>query len=220
MLKKINLIILIMFAIVLSGCDKKAAEKAAEMNPNFHNLPVEEQKELIAQVQAEQDDADEEDSSSGGQSNAASKVGPANASIFREATKAMGESSAAGPGGGSVSCAWMVNKVLKRSLGITVDGNATALMNKDFKSMVAAGKAEQISVSNAKPGDIIISPTEGKNIGHVGIVGEGGTILSNGGSKGPNGGKEYKWQDKFNMSSWKGYYQTKKGLDMKIFRIV
>ncbi|MCO4783951.1 MAG: hypothetical protein KC646_16610 [Candidatus Cloacimonetes bacterium] len=241
MLKKVNLITIVIFAVLLSGCDKQKAQQQADMNPNYHNLPVDLQNDLISQVedQAENTDPVDDDSSTIPDDSAddttseeeqvvstdgASETGSANAAIFREATEALGESSEAGPGGGSVACAWMVNKVLKRSVGITVDGNATLNMNEDFRSMVAAGKAEAIPVADAKPGDVIISPTEyrngKKNTGHVGIVGQGGTILSNGGRTQPNGGKDYKWRDKFNMASWKGYYQSKKGLDMNVYRII
>ncbi|MBT3786133.1 hypothetical protein HOF92_14260 [bacterium] len=110
----------------------------------------------------------------------------------------------------------MVNKVLKRSVGYKVDGDSTSKMNEDFQAEIRKGRAVQVPLSEAKPGDIIISPTvwsPKRNTGHVGIVGEGRRIFSNSSSKA-------KWQDNFSYDSWTQYYKTKKGLSINVYRIL
>ncbi|PCJ18786.1 MAG: hypothetical protein COB02_10155 [Candidatus Cloacimonadota bacterium] len=53
MLKKINLMVLVVFAIVLSGCDKQEDSSGTGMKPKFHNLSPEEQ----AKAKKEADEA-------------------------------------------------------------------------------------------------------------------------------------------------------------------
>jgi len=136
--------------------------------------------------------------------------------IFAEAQKALGESSRSGPDGGNLACAWFVNKILKRTVGYKVDGDSTSNMEKDFQAEIAKGKAMKVSLAEAKPGDIILSPTvwyPTRNTGHVGIVGENQQIMSNSSSKA-------KWSQNFTYDSWKAYYQTRKGLEINIYRIL
>jgi len=64
-----------------------------------------------------------------------------------------------------------------------------------------------------KPGVIVISATEGPNIGHTGICTEGERVMS-------NDSKTGKWQNNFSRASWVAYYKTKKGLAVKLFEPV
>ena len=142
-------------------------------------------------------------------------TGSANEQILEEAIKALGESSRSGPHNGNRACAWMVNKILQRSVGYTVDGDATKDMNKIFQSHVASGRALLIPATEARPGDIIISPTVHSPrhiIGHVGIVGQNGKIMSN--SSG-----SAQWEENYTAESWYRRYEQQKGLETFIYRI-
>jgi len=66
-----------------------------------------------------------------------------------------------------------------------------------------------------KTGNIIISPTKsgaGRIVGHVGIIGKDGKILSNSSSTGL-------WFDKFDNISWIDRYSRVGGLNMYIFEL-
>ena len=142
-------------------------------------------------------------------------TGSANEKIMDEATKALGESSKSGPDGGNLACAWMVNKILQRSVGYKVNGDSTTSMNQVFQSHVASGRALLIPASQARHGDIIISPTvwsPKRNTGHVGIVGQNGKIMSNSSSRA-------QWEENFTSESWYRKYEQKKGLRTFIYRI-
>lgn len=143
-------------------------------------------------------------------------AGTANAKILEQATVALNESSRSGPDGGNLACAWMVNKILKRSVGFKVNGDSTTTMNTEFKRLVASGRAEKIPLKSAQPGDVIISPTTWspkRNTGHVGIVGQNGSIFS-------NSSKNAQWESNYDMSRWLGYYKKDKGLDTFAYRIL
>ncbi|MCO4783950.1 MAG: hypothetical protein KC646_16605 [Candidatus Cloacimonetes bacterium] len=224
MLKKINLIIAIAAVITLSGCDKKAAKQQAEMNPKYHNLPVDVQADLQSQVDASGFDAsnsingsmqqlsESQSQETLDQLETANETGEANATIFREAKEALGESSAAGPDGGNLACAWMVNKILERSVGFKVDGDSTSRMDTEFQALVSSGKAEKIDVADSRPGDIILSPT-GAKVGHVGIIGESNEVYSNSSSAA-------EWKQNFTVDRWTSYYQGSRNLPVNIYRIV
>lgn len=67
-----------------------------------------------------------------------------------------------------------------------------------------------------KKGNIIISPTESGNgtvVGHTGIIGEGGKILSNSSATG-------KWFDKFDQVSWITRYSKSGQLNLYLFELV
>ena len=142
-------------------------------------------------------------------------TGSANEKISKEAIRALGESSKSGPDGGNLACAWMVNKILQRSIGYKVNGDSTSSMNQVFQSHVASGRAQLIPASQARLGDIIISPTvwsPKRNTGHVGIVGQNGKIMSNSSSRA-------QWEENFTSETWYRKYEQKKGLRTFIYRI-
>jgi hypothetical protein len=74
---------------------------------------------------------------------------------------------AAGTNNGRLACAWAVNQIVTRALGKPVGGGLSTA------SMFAVLKSRDIAVdkSSLKGGEIVISPTTGKRVGHVGIVG-------------------------------------------------
>lgn len=67
-------------------------------------------------------------------------------------------------------------------------------------------------VSSPKPGDIVLSPTVGKNVGHVGIVGLNNTIMSNDSRTGL-------FVENYTVSSWKERFVTRKGLKLYWYRL-
>ena len=142
-------------------------------------------------------------------------TGSANEQILEEAIKALGESSKSGPRRGKFACAWMVNKILQRSIGYKVNGDSTSSMNKVFQSHVASGRAQLIPASQARLGDIIISPTvwyPKRNTGHVGIVGQNGKIMSNSSTRA-------QWEENYTAESWYRRYEQQRGLRTFIYRI-
>jgi len=137
------------------------------------------------------------------------------AEIYDAARRAVGESSRSGPDGGNLACAWFVNKILRRTVGYTVNGDGTSSMYTVFQSLERAGHAERIPVENAQPGDIILSPTvwtPRRNTGHVGIMGSGNQIYSNSSARA-------RWEQNFSMSSWRDRYLRRKGLGLYIYRL-
>jgi hypothetical protein len=115
--------------------------------------------------------------------------------------------------GGKLACAAAVNKIVELATGQAIGGGlSTAEM---YKSLQSNSRFQLVpgGVSAAQPGDIIISPTIGKNTGHVGIVATtgAGTIISN--------SSTYKVvKDSHTASSWDNYYGSKKGLQTYIYR--
>lgn len=66
-------------------------------------------------------------------------------------------------------------------------------------------------VSTGFKGDAIISPTQGDNVGHVGIIGDGDLIISNNSYTG-------QVDEHLNMKSWYDFYGKRKGLPIFIYR--
>jgi hypothetical protein len=72
---------------------------------------------------------------------------------------------------GNLACAWAVNEVVRRATGQTV---SQELLSTDslYAALNSGNRGILLGQGDATPGSIIISPTEGKVIGHAGIVGE------------------------------------------------
>lgn len=110
-----------------------------------------------------------------------------------------------------LGCAETVNSihyyVFQREIGGTVS------TNKLYKALL--DHPNFIRVDQPLPGDIVISPTGYGNgklpNGHVGIVGEGGTIMSNDSFKGT-------FERNFTIASWKKRYVTFGGYPMAFYR--
>lgn len=209
--------------IAISGCDPnqqktKSESGTQDVNRTWHEAPAEQEYTgFLPQNDTDQQQLTESvaETTSDDDSNGAS-AGEINKKIYDEAKNSVGESSASGPGGGNVACAWFVNKILKRSIGQTVNGDSTSTMGQKFRTMVNAGKAQEIPMSESKPGDIVLSPTEWqptRNTGHVGIIGEGNQIYSNSSSA-------KAWSQNFTKQRWQSYYGNNKGLQVKVYRII
>ena len=71
----------------------------------------------------------------------------------------------------------MINNVLKDALGVTVGSNTNYVPS--VEAALQSGAGTQVSMKEAQPGDIVISP----NAGHIGIVDNNGRVLSNSSSR-------------------------------------
>jgi hypothetical protein len=99
-----------------------------------------------------------------------------NAREFASAKAFVGHDTSHVPGtdGGNLACAWSVNEVTRRALGkpISTDGQGgNGLGTAGIFAELKAHHTRLNSAADAKPGTIIIAPTEGANHGHVGVVG-------------------------------------------------
>jgi hypothetical protein len=98
------------------------------------------------------------------------------AKIFASAKAFVGHITSNVPGTdhGNLACAWAVNEVTRLALGkpISSDGQGgNGLSTDGIFAALTAHHTKLNSASDAKPGSIIIAPTQGTAHGHVGIVG-------------------------------------------------
>lgn len=97
-----------------------------------------------------------------------------------------------------LGCAESVTNILNRTVGTRII-TGTWTLNQYF-----LGSDDWETVYDPQPGDIVISPTgeggKGK-VGHTGIVGQNGIIMSNSSYTG-------KWSANYTVDSWREYYKT------------
>ena len=110
--------------------------------------------------------------------------------------------------GDDVDCAITVNNVVLKAFHKDFLGGFIST-TKMYEALLKNKK--WIQVQKPLMGDIVISPTRGKNIGHVGIFSFGDTILSNDSNTG------LFWV-KFTLKKWIEHYQKEKGLPVFYFR--
>lgn len=115
---------------------------------------------------------------------------------------------------GHLACAWAVNEVVKRARGQPIGGGtSTAEMAK-----VLARVHEKIDPGKVAAGMVVISPTQGRNVGHVGIVGELKSpldvtpILSNSSKRGV-------FAQNYTLRSWTAHYKNTNGLPVDFYRL-
>jgi len=115
---------------------------------------------------------------------------------------------------GRRACAFAVNAVVKQASGRPIGGgNSTADMGE-----VLATTQTQVSEAQITAGMIIISPTHGGNVGHVGIVGEvtnpvSATVIYS------NSSKRGVFSHTFKLGGWKAFYRDRKGLPVFFYAI-
>lgn len=121
---------------------------------------------------------------------------------------------APGTNHGHLACAWAVNEVVRRANGKPIGGGAsTAAMVK-----VLSKDHDRIDPGLVTAGMIVISPTKGKSIGHVGIVGDLAaalattTIYSNSSKRGI-------FTHRYTLKSWNSFYGGTNGLDVEFIRL-
>ena len=110
-----------------------------------------------------------------------------------------------------LGCAEALNNVVQRALGKPIGGGASTY----YMAKHLTWNLRNVRVYEPKPGDIIISPTghgNGKIRGHVGIMGENETIMS-------NNSYNSKWESNYTLGKWKAHYQNFGGLPVKFYRV-
>lgn len=112
-----------------------------------------------------------------------------------------------GPDGGNKACVWQVNQALKRA-GLRPFGSDFTAAAYD---QLRAGRGIPLSENELQPGDIIVSPTMGKNTGHIGIYMGNGEIYSNSSAR-------RDFLQNFTLSRWNRYYGGR-GLKTYYFRL-
>lgn len=95
-----------------------------------------------------------------------------------EATRQyMGTSTAAGPDGGNLACAWSVNKILEKAGVATVGTNTNYVPS--VEQALQGGRGTKIDPKDAGPGDIVIWP----NGHHIGIAMGNNQVANNSSSR-------------------------------------
>lgn len=136
----------------------------------------------------------------------------ASEAIRKTALKNIGKDTSSVPGtdGGNLGCAAAINAIVTEALGYPAGGgHSTAMMYQALKNNTTQWKP--VDPQSAIPGSIIISPNDHGKYGHAGIIVDaGGNIVAN--SSGPK-----KIMQRFNLSTWKQYYEGKLGLQTYSF---
>ena len=134
-------------------------------------------------------------------------------SIAQSAESAVGTLNTSCPAtsNGANGCAYGVDQIVYNATGEnfnntigTADLNQKLSSNPNFE-LVPGG------LSNAAPGDIVISPTTAGTQGHTGIVASDGGIISNSSSNGVV-------QENYSANSWNNYFGKQKGLQTYVYR--
>ncbi|BAY59855.1 hypothetical protein NIES2135_67320 (plasmid) [Leptolyngbya boryana NIES-2135] len=128
-----------------------------------------------------------------GQSCAPKAKGATAQKIAQAASRSVGESTAAGPGGGNVACAWEVNRVLAKAGIPSIDGDSVPNM----VAVLESGRGQRVNPAQAGPGDIVIA----HDMQHVGICMNQGCnrVMSNSSSR-----KQFSWQSDRNFDGFYG----------------
>lgn len=120
-------------------------------------------------------------------------------------------SSAAGPDHGNLACLWSVRHIVYNALGFWIthsDGTA------DFYPDLVACFGHDRPPDQVPAGGIIISPTTGSNIGHIGLLGTGQgdarLIYS-------NSSAAAMWKQNHTVGSWRARYHDLKHLQVYFF---
>jgi hypothetical protein len=115
---------------------------------------------------------------------------------------------------GRRACAYAVNEVVRRALGKPIGGG---LLTSALGEVLRKNHT-LVDASQAGPGMIIISPTQGSNVGHVGIVStiasprSNTTIYSNSSSRGV-------FAHRFTIGKWDNFYRVHNGLQVLFYAV-
>lgn len=109
-----------------------------------------------------------------------------------------------------VGCMETVNKLYELATGKPIQAGLVSTIR--GLEIFESDKRFEETV-NPRPGYIIISATQGKNIGHVGVLSNNGKILSNNSS---NSRIDEHWT----RTKWIENYTNKKGLTTRYFKVL
>ena len=111
------------------------------------------------------------------------------------------------PENNEYGCAISVNEVHRQAFGKPICPSPSTIV---MHSALLNDKTF-VKVSSAMPGDVIISPTNGSRVGHVGILNTDSTILSNNSLNGH-------FEAKYTLQTWNSRYKGQLGLEILFFR--
>ncbi len=120
--------------------------------------------------------------------------------------------SASGTNGGRLACAYAVNEIVESALGRPITNSLSTIDMYNALRTSSSFSAIPGGLSQSRPGDIVISPTQAGKTGHVGIVetSGGGTIIS-------NSSRSAAVKRNYTSNSWTNYYGGK-GLPVYVYR--
>jgi TIR domain-containing protein len=147
-----------------------------------------------------------------------------NQRMYRAALSFVGYSTANVPGtdSGRLAGAWSVNEIARRALGKPISSAESGRNGLSINELFSALKSRHIqrTTEQARPGMIVVTPSNGNVVGNVGIVGELSrngldvsiTIYSNNSSRAM-------FSDNFVGKSWQSYFEQQKGLETYVFEV-
>ncbi|KAJ4458123.1 hypothetical protein PAPYR_13540 [Paratrimastix pyriformis] len=100
-----------------------------------------------------------------------------NSAIYATAQSWIGRSTAAGPDGGKLACAWTVNHILSEAIHRTIGSNPNYVPS--VEDALKGGAGVPVPQSGARAGDLVIA--HGQQ--HIGIYMGGGRVQSNSSSR-------------------------------------
>jgi len=101
--------------------------------------------------------------------------------IFQAAKNLKGLDTSSGPGGGNVSCVWVVNKVFSKA-GVSTPWGSAQSTDQVIYGLDRKGW-KRVSTGDAKPGDVWVYDANDGLRGHVGVMMDNGRVLSNSSSR-------------------------------------
>jgi hypothetical protein len=115
---------------------------------------------------------------------------------------------------GKLACAWAVNEVVRRAVGRPVGGGVSTTE----MGAVLRKKHRPVAQKDIGPGMIVISPTQGKNVGHVGIL---GTIAAPVSATRiySNSSQDRVFSHRFTLGRWQAFYGDNKRLPVLFFAL-
>lgn len=120
-------------------------------------------------------------------------------------------SSATGPDNGNLACLWAVRHLVRDSLGFWITRHdGTARFYPQLVNCFGGDRPE----SDIPPGGIVISPTSGSRVGHIGLLGTGQgddrLIYS-------NSSRAAMWKQNYTIRTWRERYDGVKNLPVYFF---
>jgi len=148
-----------------------------------------------------------------------SQVGGISDSIAQTAKMNIGRLSTAktpGTQGGNLGCADAICRTYEQATGEELVKGGTLSTSEMVGKLANDPRFQSVSVNQAQPGDIIVTP-RGEKAGHTGIVLEGGAIASNS-SKGFKGGSPGTFVQNYTIDSWMNSVAPRNPGKTQVFR--
>jgi hypothetical protein len=121
-----------------------------------------------------------------------------------------------GTQGGNLGCADAICRTYEQATGEELVKGGTLSTSEMVGKLANDPRFQSVSVNQAQPGDIIVTP-RGKKAGHTGIVLEGGAIASNS-SKGFKGGSPGTFVQNYTINSWMNSVAPRNPGKTQVFR--